>query len=301
MIRANRCEPSRPPESTAIRACNHGGHTSVRNQIGIYLLDDFDFNRGMISELVAWAAATRPAPSRVPNMSTGPFRKLELSNAGSSMVRLALDIRPGSRWLESKIDRLQPSGFQVRIWNRLPKARPTVTVRSESIGLPPGDELLSAIIDGPAFRKPIEIEVKPSEDKISLRLSKATTLRLFPPKLQPKLPEGTKFALVRRRPGGGTHELEKDVEWTSTYVQWKGEPGELRAATPQMSRAVILPRRAGQGNSHRKDRNFAPFTTKCKKMSHKLQYGVAVCVYSCKYVRFVRPSPRCPAGDAMDA
>src|SRR6185369_9724086 len=85
---------------------------------------------------------------------------LELSNAGSSMVRWALDIRPGSRWLESKIERLPSDGFRVKAWNRLPKARPTVTVRSDEIGRKGTGEVLRIELQGPAFREPAEVEVK---------------------------------------------------------------------------------------------------------------------------------------------
>src|SRR5262249_16967803 len=41
---------------TAIRASTHGGHTSLRNQIGIYLYDDFAFYRGLLADLVLWSA-----------------------------------------------------------------------------------------------------------------------------------------------------------------------------------------------------------------------------------------------------
>ena len=86
--------------ATAIRACTHGGHTGLRNQIGIYLYDDFDFYRGLLGDLVAWSAATPPDARPTPSPGTGAYRRLELSNAGSSMVRWALGIRPGSKWLE---------------------------------------------------------------------------------------------------------------------------------------------------------------------------------------------------------
>ncbi len=211
---------------TAIRACNHGGHTGLRNQIGIYLFDDFDFYRGLIGELVTWSATTRPATSRVPSASTGPFRKLELSNAGSSMVRWALDIRPSSRWLESKVVRLPAGGFQLQIWNRLPKSQPSVSVSSGMIGLKAGEEILQARADGPAFRQPIEIEVRPVAKNISIKVSKSVTLRLFHRKFQPNLPDGTQCVLLRRRLDGSTQEMDKGVERTPTYVEWFAEPGE---------------------------------------------------------------------------
>jgi hypothetical protein len=44
--------------ATAIRASTHGGHTNIRNQIGLYLYDDFAFYRGLLADLVTWSAAT---------------------------------------------------------------------------------------------------------------------------------------------------------------------------------------------------------------------------------------------------
>src|SRR5512138_231029 len=98
---------------TAIRACNHGGHTNLRNQIGLYLYDDFAFYRGLLGDLIAWSAAgdlvreaeapADPRRSRFDRSGTGPYRGLILSNAGSSMVRWGLGIRPDNKWLERKV------------------------------------------------------------------------------------------------------------------------------------------------------------------------------------------------------
>jgi hypothetical protein len=216
---------------TAIRACNHGGHTGLRNQIGIYLFDDFAFYRGLVGELIAWSAATRPATTRLPSAGTGPFRKLELSNAGSSMVRWALDIRPGSRWLESKVQRLDPVGFQLRIWSRLPNAQPVVTVRADEIGLSSRDDVLEARPGGPAFREPLMIEVKPAERSLALTVSKPVKLRLYHRKLLPGFPEIAKYVLLHRQSGGDSRELAEGVIWMASYVEWAAEPGayELRA------------------------------------------------------------------------
>jgi hypothetical protein len=114
--------------ATAIRAATHGGHTSVRNQIGIYLYDDFPFYRGLVGDLVRWSAAACQVPGQADGFGVGPYRGLELSNAGSSMLRWALGIRPGSTWQESRIERLPERGFQVLTWNRLPQRKPTVKV-----------------------------------------------------------------------------------------------------------------------------------------------------------------------------
>lgn len=210
---------------TAIRACNHGGHTSLRNQIGIYLYDDFPFYRGLIGELIEWSAATRPEPGRILSAGTGPFRKLELSNAGSSMVRWALDIAPGSRAFESKVESLKPDGFRLRVWNRLPKSQPTAVVRSEDIGLKAGDEVLRATALTPAYRQSIDIEVLPAADKIVLKINKPAALHLDLSALPLKQPAGTKPTLSRREPDGKLRPLEKGVTWTPTSVEWQPNPG----------------------------------------------------------------------------
>lgn len=211
---------------TAIRACNHGGHTSLRNQVGIYLYDDFQFYRGLVGELIEWSAVTRPESGRILSAGTGPFRRLELSNAGSSMVRWALDIAPGSRWFESKVERLKPDGFRVRVWNRLPKSRPTAVVHSEEVGLKAGDEVLRVTAMAPAFRQPIEIEVLSAADKIVLKISKQVALRIDLQSLQPNRRAGTKRTLARRESGGKIRPLETGVTWTPTSVEWQADAGE---------------------------------------------------------------------------
>ena len=51
--------------ATAIRACTHGGHTGLRNQIGIYLYDDFAFYRGLVGDLIRWSATACMVPEPV--------------------------------------------------------------------------------------------------------------------------------------------------------------------------------------------------------------------------------------------
>src|SRR5262249_39062629 len=55
--------------AAAIRASTHGGHTALRNQIGIYLYDDFDFYRGLVGDLARWSAAACQVPDQ--NFVTG--------------------------------------------------------------------------------------------------------------------------------------------------------------------------------------------------------------------------------------
>lgn len=211
---------------TAIRACNHGGHTSIRNQIGIYLYDDFAFYRGLVGELVTWSAATRPEPGRVLSAGTGPFRKLELSNAGSSMVRWALNIAPGSRWFETSIERPSPTGFRLQIWNRLPKSRPTAVVRGTDLGRKSDDEVLRATPTAPAFREPVTVVVSSTAGKIAIQTDKPVQLLVAPRALQTDRPDGTKYIVARRGPDGQLKPLEQGVTRTATTVEWQAEPGE---------------------------------------------------------------------------
>src|SRR5262249_17293527 len=128
---------------TAIRATTHGGHTMIRNQIGIFLYDDFEFYHGLVADLVTWSAASCQVPGPTDEYGVGAYRSLELSNAGSSMLRWALAIGPGSTWREARIQRHSKDGFTLQAWNRMPQAKPTVKVTAKDAGLKSeGDVLL---------------------------------------------------------------------------------------------------------------------------------------------------------------
>jgi hypothetical protein len=221
--------------ATAIRASTHGGHTSLRNQIGIYLWDDFEFYRGLLGDLVTWSAATCQVPGQTDASGTGPYRSLELSNAGSSMLRWALGIRPGSRWAESKVQRLGKSGFRLLAWNRLPQAKPTIKVaaRHEALDLPSDADVLQVQLSGPAFRQPAEFEVTWTADKLSLKVSKPAKIRLSYRVLRPDWPAPDRPVLQRRRPGGLAEVVRTDVVWQNDYVEWPATPGEYDLRTLQ--------------------------------------------------------------------
>src|SRR5262249_56749281 len=104
-------------------------------------------------DLVTWSAASCQLPGRPNSFAVGAYRSLELSNAGSSMLRWALDIRPGSKWIETKVERRE-TGFRLRAWNRLPKARPTVKVTAKEAGLKFDTGGLQIQLGGPAFPLP---------------------------------------------------------------------------------------------------------------------------------------------------
>jgi hypothetical protein len=211
---------------TAIRACTHGGHTGIRNQIGIYLYDDFNFYRGLLGDLVTWSAAACHVAGRPDAWAVGAYRSLELANAGSSMLRWALDIRPGSKWLESKVERLPKQGFRLQAWNRLPQARPTVKLTAKEVGLKSDGELLRVQLDGPAFRLPAEFEVSWTADAIALKVSKPGKIRLDYDVLRPEWVARGRPVLQRRRDGGAADVLRNDVVWSGSVAEWQATPGE---------------------------------------------------------------------------
>jgi hypothetical protein len=211
--------------ATAIRACTHGGHTGLRNQIGIYLYDDFDFYRGLLGDLVTWSAAACQVPGQPDAWAVGAYRSLELSNAGSSMLRWALDIRPGSKWLESKVERLPKQGFRLQIWNRLPQARPTVNLTAKEVGLKADTEVVQVQLNGPAFRLPAEFEVSWPVDTIALKVNQPAKMRLDYGVLRPEWTAKGRPVLQRRRPGGAA-DVMKDVVWSGNVAEWQATPGE---------------------------------------------------------------------------
>ena len=214
--------------ATAIRASTHGGHTGIRNQIGIYLYDDFDFYRGLVGDLVSWSAASCQVPGRPDDSGTGAYRSLELSNGGSSMLRWALDIRPGSKWLESKVQRAQKNGFRLQAWNRVPEATPTIKLAAQDVGLSKGrsTEVLQVELSGPAFRQPAEFEVTWTANTVSLKVSKPAKIRLSYRVLRPEWPAEGKLALEQRSPGGLAKAVRSDIVWENNRVEWQALPGE---------------------------------------------------------------------------
>lgn len=181
---------------TAIRASNHGAHTNLRNQIGLYLYDDFGFYRGVIGDLIAWSAASDQVPDKVNRSGTGPYRGLILSNAGSTMVRWGLDIRPGNKCLESKVQPLAPgNGFKLQIWNRLPLAKPMVNVTGKEAGLAGDDVALEVQLLAPAYRQPAEFEVTRAAGKLLLKTSQPAKLGIHWQLLCPDWPADTKPVL----------------------------------------------------------------------------------------------------------
>jgi hypothetical protein len=213
---------------TAIRASTHGGHTSNRNQIGIYLHDDFEFYRGLVGDLVSWSVACSQVPGKMDPRGTSPYRSLELSNAGSSMLRWALGIKPGSSWRESRVQRLGKDGFRLLVWNRLPKARPTIKVSAnhEALDLPATGDVLEVQLEGPAFRQPAEFEVRWTADKISVKTTRPGRIRLAYRLLRSQWPAKDKVVLQRRGPGTSIETVPEVASGDHTWIEWQATPGE---------------------------------------------------------------------------
>jgi hypothetical protein len=209
---------------TAIRATPHGGHTMLRNQIGIYLYDDFAFYRGLVADLAAWSAASCQVPGPTDDYGVGAYRSLELSNAGSSMLRWALAIRPGSRWQEAKVRRGK-DGFRLQAWNRKPSARPTFKVTAADAGLKGDGDALQVRLDGPAFRLPAEFAVSWAAGKVSLTVSRPAQVRLDYGVLRPEW-VGRGRPVLRRRTAGGADTVGEGVVWTGNAAEWQATPGE---------------------------------------------------------------------------
>jgi hypothetical protein len=215
---------------TAIRATMHGGHTSLRNQIGVYLYDDFAFYRGLVADLVAWSAASCQVPAPSDEYGVGAYRSLELSNAGSSMLRWALGIRPGSTWHETKVRPHAKDGFTLQAWNRKPLAKPSTTVSAEDAGLKAKGAVLRVHLHGPAYRLPSEFEVSWTADRVVLRVSGPAAVRLGYGVLRPEWVGKGRPELLRRGSGGGADSVVNDATWNNNVVEWQATPGvyELR-------------------------------------------------------------------------
>jgi hypothetical protein len=211
---------------TALRASTHGGHTMLRNQISIYLYDDFDFYRGLVADLVTWSAASCQVPGPVDDYSLGAYRSLELSNGGSSMLRWALGIRPGSKWQEAKLQKLPKDGFKLQAWNRKPLAKPVFKVAAKDAGLKSDADVLHVQLNASAFRQPAEFEVTGTNKMLSLKVSKPAKIRLAYRVLRPDWPADDKPVLQRRRPGEPAEVVKTDVVWEKDYVEWQATPGD---------------------------------------------------------------------------
>ena len=150
------------------------------------------------------------------------------------MVRWALGVRPGGEWLESKLDRLvDQKGFRLQAWNRLPQAKPTLTVAARDVGLSSEADVLRVQLSGPAFRQPAEFEVTGTADTLALNVSQPAKVRLAYRLLRPDWPADNRPDLRRQGPGGNAEDLGtgSDVVWENGQVEWEAGPGRYELRT----------------------------------------------------------------------
>src|SRR5262249_27761740 len=149
----------------------------------------------------------------------GAYRNLELSNAGSSMLRWALAIAPGSSGQEAKVQRNPKNGFTLQTWNRKPQAKPTFRVTAKDAGVKSEGDVLEVQLNGPAFRLPAEFEVTWAADKLLLKVSKPAKLRLDYGALHPEWAGKQKPVLRRRISAGAPEVVRNDVSWNGSVVE----------------------------------------------------------------------------------
>ena len=220
---------------TAIRATLHGGHPNFRNQISLYLYDDFAFYRGLVGDLVHWAAANPRYVSTGKGVSgSGPYRTLGLHYYGAWTLRWALGIGRDTRWLERTVEKLPDKGFRLRIRNGLPWTKPCFWLRTRDVGLPPLQTPKGASdapvvwlrLEGPAFRTPAELEVVHDQDAVRVRISRRMSLRLHYASIRPDWQDAGRLALVRREAPGRAIPLGQGVQWAGGAVEWEADAGE---------------------------------------------------------------------------
>ena len=208
----------------AIRAANHHGHTNSRTQIALYLFDDFEFYRGLVGGVIDWSAATWQSPSSLFPSGTGPYRSLTIE---TPLLRWALDIRPGGKWLEYKVQPLpEQRGFKLLAWNRLASAKPTIKLTGKDIGLASKTEVLQIDLSGPSYRIPAEFSFTRESGKALIKVTKPAKLRLSYRALWPDWPAENKPILQQRRADGTVQSIPKEVTSDNEVVEWNAVVGE---------------------------------------------------------------------------
>jgi len=199
----------------AIRAANHHGHTNSRTQLGLYLLDDFAFYRGLVGGIVDWSAATWQTPAPLFPAGTGPYRSLMIE---TPILRWALDIRPESKWLEHQVEPLpKEQGFNLLTWNRLAEARPPVTVSATEVGLTSSGEVVQLQLSGPAYRVPAALRVSRGGGKAAITVSQPAKICLSYRTLWPDWPADSKPVLRQRGASVADAIISNEtVEWTAS-------------------------------------------------------------------------------------
>jgi hypothetical protein len=132
-----------------------------------------------------------------------------------------------SKWFEHRLERGAEAGaFRLKIWNRLPWARSTLSLMTQDVGLKAtggksaNTDLLWLRVDEPAYRVPCEVRVTPKPDAVSVTVSRPLRLRLFYGALCPDWPRGPGAVLVARRPDGSTQDAGTAATWGNGFVEW---------------------------------------------------------------------------------
>ncbi len=207
----------------AIRAATHHGHTNSRTQLGLYLLDDFGFYRGLVGGVIDWSAAAWQDPQPLFPIGTGPYRSLTIE---TPILRWALDIRPGGKWSESKVVPLpQQHGFKVQAWNRIASAKPTISILGKDADLASGAEILRIELSGASYRVPAEFTFTQEGGKKWIKVSKDALVHLSYRALWPDIPENSKPLLKKQGPDGQTVSVSDAAATGDGAIEWRATPG----------------------------------------------------------------------------
>lgn len=210
----------------AIRAATHGGHTNSRTQLGLYLYDDFAFYRGLVGGVLDWSAAAWQSPEPFFPIGTGPYRSLSIE---TPILRWALDIRPGAKWFEYKVQPLpQQQGFKVQAWNRIATAKPAITFSGKDVGLASTAEIARIELGGASYRVPAEFAFTREGGKRVIRVSRDATIRLAYRALWPGVAADSKPSLRRYDAAGSPKSAEavKDaIVNDDGTIEWRAVAG----------------------------------------------------------------------------
>jgi hypothetical protein len=230
---------------TAIYATKHGGHPGERKQIPFFLYDDFAFYRGLMGDLIQWAAANPTRAGGYGDLAAGSaHRELGLAESGCYVLRWAAGIGPwprkgvkssASKWFEYKTERLpEDTGFRLRMWNRLPWAQSTLSLATNDLGLPAPAGPKGAVhrtvfwlqLSPPAYRVPAEVEVARESGRLLVKLSQPLRLRLFYSAVSPELASRGHVGLLCRRADGSTQPLTDGMVFGNGFVDWHAAAGQ---------------------------------------------------------------------------
>jgi len=214
----------------AIRAATHHGHTNSRTQLGLYLYDDFAFYRGLVGGVIDWSAATWQDPEPLFPLGTGPYRSLTIE---TPILRWALDIRPGGKWFESKVEPLPTQhGFKLQAWNRIATARPTFGVSGKEAGLESPAEVLRVKLSGASYRVPSEYSFTREGGKVIVKVSKAADIHLAYRALCPDWPADRKPTLRQHGTPDSAAKGADTAVVSDGAIDWHAVPGEYELANP---------------------------------------------------------------------